>query len=172
MSHALDPAVIRPKTAPGPASLPASVGQRPGPASLTTSLVLGAVGTAPGCARATLRDALAQWGLRHLTDHAEAITSELVANAVAASSKAAPGDAAPAPIILWITVRRGELCIRVWDPDPTPPPRDYVPVTWDENGRGLMIVKALSHRWDWYPTPNGGKYVWAALNLTEPLPGG
>jgi hypothetical protein len=53
MSHAPDSAVTRPETAPGPAPLPAGTSQRPGPASLTTSLVLGAVGTAPGCARAT-----------------------------------------------------------------------------------------------------------------------
>jgi anti-sigma regulatory factor (Ser/Thr protein kinase) len=101
----------------------------------------------------------------------EAVISELVANAVAASSQAAPPGAAPAPVTLWITVQRGELCIRVWDPDPTPPPRDYVPGTWDENGRGLLIVKALSHRWDWYPA-EGGKYVWAALSLSEQPPGG
>ena len=127
MSHAPGPGVVHRLTAaPGP--LPAA-SQRRGPASLATSLALPAASTAPGCARATLRDTLAQWGLDHLTDPAEAITSELVANAVTASSRtasnsAAPGDATPAPVTLWITVHLAELRIRVWDPDPVPPPRD------------------------------------------------
>ena len=127
--------------------------------------MLPAASTAPGRARATVRDALARWGLRHLTDPAEAITSELVANAVAASHEVAPGGTAPAAIALSITVEREELRIRVWDPAPAPPPRDYEPGTWDENGRGLMIVAMLSQRWDWCRTADGGKYVWAALSL-------
>jgi len=138
---------------------------RPWPA--TTELALDAAVTAPRCARTTVRAILAQWGLGHLTDPAEAITSELVANAVAASSEVAPGGATPASIALSITVQREELHIGVWDPDPAPPPRDYEPGTWDENGRGLMIVTALSQRWDWYPTARGGKYVWAALSLAR-----
>jgi anti-sigma regulatory factor (Ser/Thr protein kinase) len=89
-----------------------------------------------------------------------------VANAVAASSGVAPGGTAPAPIALSITVERGELHIRVWDPDPAPPPRDYEPGTWDETGRGLMIVAALSQRWDCYPA-DGGKHVWAAISLAN-----
>jgi len=167
MSHAAGPAVTRPQAASGHGPPPAGAGQRSGPASLTASLVLPATVTAPGRARAALRDALAQWGLRHLTDLAEAIASELVTNAVAASGETAPGNAAPAPLTLRITVQHGELRIRVWDPDPVPPPRDHQPGTWDENGRGLMIVKALSRRWDWDPAEDGGKYVWAALSLTE-----
>ena len=154
-----------------PAPLPVrTVRQRPGPATRTSSLVLGAVETAPGCARDVTRDALAQWGLRHLTEDAEAITSELVANAVAASGKVAPKNAMPFALTLWLTVRDGELCIRVWDPDPTPPPIDHEPGLWDESGRGLLIVKALSHRWDWYPAVNGGKFVWAAVRIDAPPP--
>jgi len=153
------PVVTGQRTAPGP---------RAGPAlPATTSLTLDAAVTAPGCARAAVRDALAQWGLRHLTDPAEAITSELVANAVAASGEVAPGGAASAHIALSITVQPGELHIRVWDCDPIPPPRDYESGTWDETGRGLMIVTALSRRWDWCPAADGGKWVWAALSLPE-----
>ena len=162
----------RPEPAVAPAPLPFRTARRgPGPATRTSSLVLGAVETAAGCARDATRDALAQWGLRHLTEDAQAITSELVANAVAASSKVAPGDASPAAVTLWLTVRAGELCIRVWDPEFTPPPRDHEPGLWDESGRGLLIVKALSHRWGWYPTVNGGKFVWAGLRADGPPPG-
>jgi len=148
--------------------LPAGPARRAGPVlAPATSLRLDAAATAPGRARATVRDALAQWGLRHLTDPAEAIASELVTNAVAASREAVPIGAAPAHITLSIIVERAELHIRVWDPDPAPPPRDYEPGTWDETGRGLMIVAALSERWDWCPTADRGKYVWAALSLAN-----
>jgi anti-sigma regulatory factor (Ser/Thr protein kinase) len=170
MSHAPGPVTTQPETPPAPAPLPVRTSrQRPGPAVHTTSLILDAADTAPSRARATLRDTLAQWGLRHLAPDAAAITSELVANAVAASRLVAGGDA-PARITLWMAVQDEELCLRVWDPDPVPPPRDHTPDTWDESGRGLMIVQALSHHWDWHPAANSGKYVRAFLSLNEPLP--
>jgi anti-sigma regulatory factor (Ser/Thr protein kinase) len=149
---------------------PAPALTRPGPAIITTSLTVGAVDTAPACARATVRFALAQWRLRHLTDDAEAITSEMVANAIAASKRAAPQGTPPAAVTLWLTVRDAELCIRVQDPDPTPPPRPQQPPDDDaEHGRGLLIIDALAVRWGWYPVV-GGKYIWAALPTDAPPP--
>jgi anti-sigma regulatory factor (Ser/Thr protein kinase) len=147
----------------GPAGRAARAVQQAGGGARSKSLVLGAVETAPGCVRVSLRDCLAKWGLRHLTESAEVIASELVANAVAASSKAAAPGTVPASVTFWGSVQHGEVCIRVSDPDPTPPPRDYEPALMDENGRGLMIIKALSDRWGWYPASNGGKCVWATL---------
>jgi anti-sigma regulatory factor (Ser/Thr protein kinase) len=139
---------------------------------LSTSLELDAVKTAPAYARSVLRAALDQWGLLRLFDHAEAITGELVANAVAASVRAAPGGSVPVPVTFWLTVRDRELCLRVRDPDPSPPPGSPSPPDdFAESGRGLVIVDALSHRWGWYPTARGGKFVWAALSLDAPLPG-
>jgi anti-sigma regulatory factor (Ser/Thr protein kinase) len=139
--------------------------QRPEPATPETSLVLGPVDTAPGTARATLKTALALWELRHLTDDAAAITSELVTNAVAASTHGAQARGIqPPPVMLALTARHGELCISVWDPDPTPPPRHQPPPDDDaENGRGLLIVAALATRWGWHPANGGGKYTWATL---------
>jgi anti-sigma regulatory factor (Ser/Thr protein kinase) len=132
----------------------------------TTQLELSAVSTAAGRARATVRAALAEWDLAALTDDAEAITSELVANAIAASQQAAPAGTMPAPVWLTITVTT-ELFIDVWDPCPDPPPTDYVPGTWDEYGRGLLIINTLCHRWGWCH-PNGhGKVVWAALSTGQ-----
>jgi anti-sigma regulatory factor (Ser/Thr protein kinase) len=158
-------------TATGPAPLPARTQpQRPGPATRERTLLLGPVDTAPRCARATLTETLTPWGLHHLTGDAEAITSELVTNAVTASTAAALAhDTEPTPVVLTITARDGELCIRVWDPDPTPPPRpSQAPDTWAENGRGLLIVNALASRWGWHPAHGGGKYTWAALPATPP----
>jgi anti-sigma regulatory factor (Ser/Thr protein kinase) len=130
-----------------------------------TSLTLGTVETAPQCARGTLIAFLKVWGLSHLGEAGEAITSELVTNAVAASREAVPCGTEPRHIVLRLTVRGSELCIRVWDPDRTPPPRDQpLPDEDAEHGRGLFIVSALSERWGWYPA-RAGKYVWAALPL-------
>ncbi len=53
----------------------------------------------------------------------------------------------------------------VWDANPNPP----VPMQPDactEGGRGLMLVEALSSRWDWYPVADmiEGKVVWALIS--------
>ncbi len=114
------------------------------------------------------------WGLAHLSEPAEAITAELVTNAITASGRTALPGAVPQPVMLWASAPpgRGELCIRVWDPDPAPPPRDDtgdIPDLWAESGRGLFIVAAYSSRWSWYPA-HGGKYVWAALPLRPQPP--
>ena len=128
-----------------------------------TRLELDPVSAAPRRARAAVRAALAEWDLAALTSDAEAIASELVANAVAASQQAAPVNGMPAPVWLTITAAT-ELYINVWDPSPDPPPTGHVPGIWDEEGRGLLIVSALSHLWGWYhPKRRGGKIIWAAL---------
>lgn len=153
----------------GAPAQPDAVTAHHGPGTRERNLTLGPVTTAPRCARATVREALTAWGLRHLTEHAEAITSELVTNAITISVQKAPPGTQPRRIALSLTTEpaRAELCIRVWDPDPTPP----VPVRpgdLDENGRGLIIVAALSQRWGWHPAPNGGKHTWATLPLHSP----
>jgi anti-sigma regulatory factor (Ser/Thr protein kinase) len=142
---------------------------RPGLVIRNRSLVLGAYDTAPADARATLRECLSQWQLGHLEDDAEQILSELVANAVNVSRQAAPAGQARAAITITIAVERDELRLQAWDPDPLPPPRDYLPGTWDESGRGLIIVKALAHQWGTSPGTNGGKHVFATLlTATQP----
>ncbi len=120
-------------------------------------LDLGAVPTAPGCARAWTRQILWEWRLADLSDTAEVIVSELTTNAVLASRR----EGRPF-IRLILTLDQGEVAILV---------RDYCPGTPqpgnagadDENGRGLFLVQALSGRSGWYPAGDGapGKVVWA-----------
>jgi serine/threonine-protein kinase RsbW len=167
------PAATTPEATPPAAPLPVRTRrQRQGPANRDRSLVLGAVETAPAAARATLRECLSQWRLGHLAYDAGQVLSELVANAVAASKEAARPDAEPAAITVTIAADDDELWLRAWDPDPLPPPADYAPGTWDEHGRGLLIVKALSHRWGTTPATNGGKYVFATLRTRTQPEGG
>jgi anti-sigma regulatory factor (Ser/Thr protein kinase) len=162
---------MTPVTSPAQATAPLPARtrrQREGPDTRNRALVLGAIDTAPRTARATLRECLAAWKLARLQDDAEVILAELVVNAVTASRQAAPQGEAPAAITVKIAMERGELVLQAWDPDPIPPPIDYAPGTWDESGRGLMIVKALAYQWGTTPGTNGGKHVWATLRTTRP----
>jgi anti-sigma regulatory factor (Ser/Thr protein kinase) len=123
-------------------------------------LDLGAVSTAPGCARAWTRQVLREWQLSFLSDTAELIVSELTTNAMLASRRL------DRPFIrLILTLERGELAISVHDYCPsTPEPRNAGDE--HEDGRGLLLVEAVSSRSGWYTVEDGapGKVVWAALS--------
>jgi anti-sigma regulatory factor (Ser/Thr protein kinase) len=119
-------------------------------------------------ARRLTRDALARWDMQHLTDDAEAIASELAANAISAATPARGN----LPAIIFATHRRpDELRIMVWDNGPSEPQRRAHGPD-DETGRGLAIIDYLTGRnWGWWPTPcSGGKVVWAALPAPTPAP--
>ncbi len=106
-------------------------------------------------ARFYVRAALAYHSLSGYADDAEAVTSELIANAV---------TNAPAPVVTlgltWLEVSRA-LAIVVTDPSPLPPVK-RTPGKDNEHGRGLHIVEALSARWGWQPR-DPGKAVYAIL---------
>jgi anti-sigma regulatory factor (Ser/Thr protein kinase) len=123
-------------------------------------LDLGARPTAPRYARAWTRQVLREWRLSVLSDRAELVVSELTTNAMLASR--GPGR----PFIrLTLTLEHGELAISVHDHCPSAPePRNAADD--DENGRGLLLVEAMSSRSGWYSSEDGtpGKVVWAALS--------
>jgi anti-sigma regulatory factor (Ser/Thr protein kinase) len=128
----------------------------------------GALLSAPRMARAHLRGILALWDLAHLTEQAEYVVSELVTNAVNASTR----DGEPVydelgrllTIALAVRTGSGLLRIEVWDrADGVPTPRDA-----DDNatsGRGLaMVAHFSSARWGWTSrNPQGWKSVHAVL---------
>jgi anti-sigma regulatory factor (Ser/Thr protein kinase) len=120
---------------------------------------------AAGRARRLTRDTLASWYLDDLADDAETIASELISNALDVATE--PRGTLPA-IIFAIHRRPDELRIIVWDNGPGQPhPAEPGPDA--ETGRGLAIVRHLSHQWGWWPTPiSGGKVVWAALEHDGP----
>jgi anti-sigma regulatory factor (Ser/Thr protein kinase) len=134
---------------------PAQVPARPPRAFLD----LGAVLTAPGCARAWTREILWEWGAAELADTAELLASELVTN----SLEACVGlDLAAIRLVL--TLDKGELAILVRDSHPGVP-LAVQPGADDESGRGLLIVEQLSDRCGWYPLndPEHAKVTWAVL---------
>jgi anti-sigma regulatory factor (Ser/Thr protein kinase) len=171
MSGSLLPAMTAPavsRAATGPAPLPALTLE--GTSGHDRSLLLEADDAAPAAARATLHECLSQWQLGELEDDAASILSEIVANAATASQEATLESGVPVAITVTIATDDNELWLCAWDPDPLPPPADYTPGTWDENGRGLLIVKALCHRWGTSPAING-KHVYATLRVAIPASG-
>jgi anti-sigma regulatory factor (Ser/Thr protein kinase) len=126
---------------------------------LHAALDLGALPTAPGCGRAWTRQILWEWGLSALQESTELLVSELVTNAVQAA-RAATGVT---PVRLWLLSDAVRVVILVWDASPEPPVRMS---SGDdaENGRGLLLVEAISDQWGSYPVRDeGGKVVWALV---------
>ena len=124
-------------------------------------LELGALAGAVPCARLHTRQVLWEWGLRNLGESAELLVAELVTNAVKASRAMTQAF----PVRLWLASDSAQVLILVWDASPQPPVRMD---TSDEaeNGRGLMLVEAISEQWGWYfREDNDGKVVWATMRL-------
>jgi anti-sigma regulatory factor (Ser/Thr protein kinase) len=115
-----------------------------------------------GQARAAIREALAAWGMTHLSGDAELLTSELVANA------AEHGDGKPISLALRRHAepdgRPGITC-EVTDTAPQPA-RRLVPGPDAERGRGLAIVAALAQS-SGVRTTQAGKTSWFTLALTD-----
>ena len=82
-----------------------------------TYLELGALLTAPACARLHTKQLLWEWGLARLTDTSEAVVSELVTNAPETTIR---HDFA-CPIRLRMSSNGHQVLIEVWDADPTAP---------------------------------------------------
>ncbi|MGO4757822.1 ATP-binding protein, partial [Streptomyces sp. 2MCAF27] len=104
--------------------------------------------TAPGEARRLVRQALERWGIAELSDTAELLVSELVTNAVRHAQQ---------PIALRL-LRTQVLRCEIGDDSPHLP-RNRFAQSWDEPGRGLLIVNKLANRWGATRLATG-KIVW------------
>jgi anti-sigma regulatory factor (Ser/Thr protein kinase) len=114
---------------------------------------------APGevpAARRHVRHILQAWGLPTFSDDTELVVSELVSNAVAISAAIHQAE-----IRLWVISDGRQVLVLTWDAN-LDPPETADPAADAENGRGLLLVEALSTRWGWYFAAGlGGKVVWA-----------
>ncbi|CAL9612853.1 hypothetical protein SUDANB176_05664 [Streptomyces sp. enrichment culture] len=111
-------------------------------------------------ARALVRTALAEREHAADSDTAELLTAELVANAVEHTSGGAP-------IELVVELLPTGCQVEVHDADPAPPgdltrPDLGAPDPWQEHGRGLLLIRALSSSCGHRPTASG-KAVWFRL---------
>jgi anti-sigma regulatory factor (Ser/Thr protein kinase) len=111
-----------------------------------------------GITRCLVRAALEYRGLGAYADDAEAVTSELVANAI----QHATADVCDKVGVTLMRVWGGDaVAVVVTDPSPVPPViRQAMPGS--EHGRGLRIVEALSAHWSWN-REDDGKAVYAIL---------
>ncbi|MFE5804605.1 ATP-binding protein [Streptomyces sp. NPDC056491] len=120
-------------------------------------------------ARALVRTALADTDAPADRDTAELLTAELVANAVEHTRSGAP-------IELVVELLASGCQVEVHDGDPSPPgnlparPAADHPDPWQEHGRGLLLIRALSSDCGHRPTP-GGKAVWFTLPAQRTGPG-
>jgi anti-sigma regulatory factor (Ser/Thr protein kinase) len=137
---------------------------------LQTSLVFGALPTAVACARLHARNVMYEWGLATIADSVELVVSELVTNAVCASTGS---DGRPvygaktglSSVRLRLFSDRTHVLIEVWDQDPGMPISKAARPD-DESGRGLMLVEGLCDRWGCGASTSGnGKLVWAELGV-------
>ncbi|HEX2742952.1 MAG TPA: ATP-binding protein [Streptosporangiaceae bacterium] len=101
---------------------------------------------------------------------AELLVSELVTNAVRFSGDPARtlrySERADASLIM-LSLRHFHtgLLIEVYDTDSNPPIRSD-PDDYAENGRGLVLVDALSKEWSYFFPPSGGKVVYCLVEIT------
>ncbi|MER6093532.1 SpoIIE family protein phosphatase [Streptomyces bluensis] len=105
-------------------------------------------------ARKVTSDQLARWGLDDLTFTTELVVSELVTNAI---------RHAEAPIRLRLIQDQCLICEVSDGSNSAPHPRRAR--TFDEGGRGLMLVGQVADRWGTRQTPTG-KIVWAEQCLS------
>jgi anti-sigma regulatory factor (Ser/Thr protein kinase) len=115
------------------------------------------------------RAVVAEWPLDDIAEDISHVISELVTNAVRASTGA---DGRPKytatsgslPVVhLRLQSDRRRVIVEVWDLS-TALPVAKQPDPDAESGRGLLLVEALTERWGWEHIPNWpGKVVWAEL---------
>ena len=153
--------------APGSAWIPRRPG---GPIAIDAgTFALATLPTSPFWARRYIRQFLGSCrGIDvNTAETAELLVSELVTNAVRFAgnpvSELQYSDRVNAGMI-WLSVRHfcEGLLIEVFDDDANPPVLIDVPEDY-ENGRGLLLVDALSREWSYFYPPGGGKVVYCFL---------
>jgi len=146
-------------------------GQPSAPWRLSSALVLGALPSAVSCARLHARNVMYEWGLQATAEAVELVVSELMTNAVLATTgvDGRPRYANDLAGLPEVHVRlfsvRARVIVEVWDASSgAPEPKHAEPE--EPGGRGLMLVETLSERWGWRVVPGwAGKVVWAELRV-------
>jgi Histidine kinase-like ATPase domain len=139
------------------------------PWPLRSYLELGALPTAPGCARSHARLIVAEWELAGLADAVELVVSELVTNGVRASAALTHSRfegrwaAGVPPVRLWLQSNSRKVLIKVWDGSDRLP-ESRMPDCEAEGGRGLAVIEALCSDCGLFrPEQSSGKVIWAVV---------
>lgn len=110
-------------------------------------------------ARRWVRETLSGWGLDQVAEPGAQIACELATNALTHAQD-------DAPIVVLLMYAAGTVRIEVRDEDALHLPTLKNPAADDEEGRGLLIVDALSQRWG-FRAADVGKAVWAEIDLSH-----
>lgn len=144
------------------------------PEAVSDELELAALPSAVSLTRRFIEAHLRKWHLEEMTYTAALVASELVTNAIKATgiTEAPAGYAAIydmdlARVTTRLRLSASSLFTEVWDGDPHPPV-PACPGDLDEDGRGLMLVTALTAAWGYYPSVTG-KVVWAEITVPRHL---
>lgn len=132
---------------------------------------IAATPSASAVARLWLRRTLQAWGARTAIDDMLVVGNELVTNAIQECRKANESEQwqlnlTSKLIRLRLLGFASTVAVEVWDRapgEPRLPPADLKRT----DGRGLLIVEALSMNWGFYPIRPWGKVVWAELSVAD-----
>jgi hypothetical protein len=116
---------------------------------------------------------LQRWGAAERCDDIAVVVSELLANALRHALPAATEARAGWPVQLGLLQRGRCVTCAIADPSRAPPVPGE-PEYLGETGRGLHVIAALSDRWGFITSGDGGKVTWALFftQLAPPGPGG
>jgi anti-sigma regulatory factor (Ser/Thr protein kinase) len=115
---------------------------------------------APREARLFVLATLLHWNHRDAAPLVSLVATELVTNAVVHTPRG--------PIDLSLLLEGESLHVGVTDTSPSSVPQMRATGTDAQNGYGLHIVDTLSTAWG-YETTNGGKTVWADVDLDRSM---
>ena len=123
----------------------------------------GGHGSRVGLARDFTASTLRQWGVAERCDDIAIVVSELVTNALQHALPASGSSAAGWPIQLGLIHPGHRIMCAVTDASTeVPVPRE--PDFYDETGRGLQVIAALSDRWGCTASGDKGKVIWALFS--------
>jgi anti-sigma regulatory factor (Ser/Thr protein kinase) len=128
---------------------------------LTSHLELPALPTAVREARRHARELALKFGLSELVESIELAVSEIVTNAIRATSHLDASSLTNPVVRLSLASDLHCMMIRVWDASNQLPVRQDASPD-DESGRGLMLVDFLASEWGAYYRETG-KVVWAIV---------
>jgi hypothetical protein len=124
---------------------------------------LDATETAARLARRWLARLLPEWSLPQFEIAVALIATELVTNAVTATTGVRWTSPRP-PIRVWLCGGSSVMAVLAWDASVLAPVIREADED-DESGRGLAIVAALSAQWGfYYPAEFCGKVTWALID--------
>jgi hypothetical protein len=107
---------------------------------------------------------LHEWGVAGRCDDIAVVVSELVTNALQHARPASSSTGAGSPIQLGLLHPGHCVMCAVADASRAVPVRKE-PDFFDETGRGLQVIAALSDQWGYTTSVEVGKVIWALFSL-------